>query len=83
MWLRDTNSRPKWWAPQQVSIATTHAGNVRVKLGTFSDRMRRRLTTAPASSSSCFYPRSIPRTAIVIGCWTAAYSVGSEGQAIP
>src|SRR3954469_6150002 len=48
VWPCGARTRPRWCAPQHASIAMTHAGNVLVKTGMFSGRMRRRPATAPA-----------------------------------
>ena len=80
-------------APQQASIATTHGLSFPASSITPSRRMRRRSTTAPASSNptvlQLFLPKSIPRTAISIAYPSESvasrhYVLGAEeGRAIP
>jgi hypothetical protein len=65
------SARPRWWAPQQASIAITQTGKRDANLITLSRCMRRRRTTRPDASNPAmlqlFLPRSIPNTAICIG----------------
>ena len=59
-----TKRRPRWWAPQHASMATTLAGSFVSRATRPSRRTRRRSTTAPAASSptrlQLFLPRSTP-----------------------